>query len=336
MRIRSVAALILAAILVLPMTVTAKDAATEPLYIIERDTLQTRNFTPIINHEILLVNIGAHPLELEIHSAIPAGKYVKGPHYPAFLEESLLPDPMFSPIEVAPTKTSYLPKPAIESSGENTAMVWKGVTLSAGEAAIAQYDNYYGEPSLYFAGEGLDIQGLKIRTHYTAETRAGERILIFSYEIENSTANSIDDLAFDTFIPLKIVEGTPDIILLDLKEIAFSPNVIPTQVTRTDGFGRAAAGVSATLWSENLPARGKVRFFLKLSGAKTPADQTLWPLLTLRGRCLTKSVWPTADIKVKQHANIGRFAYLSYNLILQDSRVLKLSNRGIKIMPAGK
>jgi hypothetical protein len=125
---------ILALVMVL-MPCMGSGGETERLYVIERDTLQTRNFTPIINHETMLFNLGDRPLSLELNSSIPAGKFVKGKYYPAFLEESLLPDPLFSPIEVAPKKTSYLAKPEIKTAGDKTTFVWKKVASTTTTSA---------------------------------------------------------------------------------------------------------------------------------------------------------------------------------------------------------
>lgn len=336
MRTKSVAVLILMAILILPMSSSYASTATDSLYVIERDAVQTRNFTPIVNHEILMINLGKDPLSLNVSSAIPAGKFVKGPFYPAFMTDSLLPDPMFSPLDVSPSKTSYLESPAVETSGSSTTLVWKDVTVNDGEAVIAQYDNYFGESSIYWTDDGLDILGLKIFTTYNIESTADQQILTFQYELENTKDSPIDDLVFDTFVPVQIFTETKEINLIELKEIAFSPNVTPSQLTRIDGLGRAASGVSATFWAETLPSKGKILLSLKLTGVKTQADDMLWPIITLRGRCVTNPVWPPAVIELDKPTNIGRFSYLFYNLVIPDSRKLKFSDHNVKILSADK
>jgi len=324
---------ILALVMVL-MPCMGSGGETERLYVIERDTLQTRNFTPIINHETMLFNLGDRPLSLELNSPIPAGKFVKGKYYPAFLEESLLPDPLFSPIEVTTKKTSYLAKPEIKTAGDKTSFVWKKVAIPPGEAMIAQYDNYLGEPSLYWSKDGLEVFGLTIRTNYSAQRKAGDGVLSFDYELANATGSELSDLMLDVFIPLRLINETKETTLLELKEIAFSPNAEIAQVTKADGFGRATSGVSIILWSRSLAQNGKLHFFLRLMGGRTTETGEIWPIITIRGRSLQQPLWPPTRIKMEEKVNEGRFSYVSYNLVIQDSRVLRISPQAITMVPA--
>lgn len=324
---------ILALVMVL-MPCRGSGGETERLYVIERDTLQTRNFTPIINHETMLFNLGDRPLSLELNSSIPAGKFVKGKHYPAFLEESLLPDPLFSPIEVAPKKTSYLAKPEIRTAGDKTTFVWKKVAIPPGEAMIAQYDNYLGEPSLYWSKDGLDVFGLTIRTSYSTQSKAGDGMVSFDYELANATGSELSDLMLDVFIPLRLIGETKETTLLELKEISFSPNAEIAQVTKADGFGRATSGVSIILWSRSLAQNDKLHFFLRLIGGRTTETGEIWPIIAIRGRSLQQPLWPPTRIKMEEKVNEGRFSYVAYNLVIQDSRVLRISPQAITVVPA--
>ncbi len=308
----------------------------EPLYIIERDTLQTRNFTPIVNHEVLLMNLGERPLTMDVNSTLPPGKWVKGPFWPAFLEESQLPDPMFSPLEISPKKTTYLPKPQIQEHPATAAFIWKDVHVPPGEAAIAQYDNWYGVPGQFWTDAGLTLPGLQIRTTFSATAKAGSLGLGFFYEIENLSTAAFDDLAFEIFIPLKVLTETAEIELLGATELATSPNLTTSLTTRSDGFGRAASGVAAVFWSGSLESRGKVKFHLKVTGKPSSGKGTLWPILSLRGRSLAGGIWPPAEVKLTEPAEVGRFAYLAYNLILPDSRVVSLGPRTARILRASE
>ena len=308
----------------------------EPLYIIERSTLQTRNFTPIVNHEVLLMNLGERPLVMDVNSAVPPGKWQKGPFWPAFLADSQLPDPMFSPLEIAPKKTTYLPQPQILEQGTSGAFFWKDVQLAPGEATIGQYDNWYGEAGVFWTDTGLTLPGLRIRTTCSADSKGNRLNLGFFYEVENLSPAAFDDLAFEVFVPLTVLTDAAEIKLLEATEIATSPNFTTSLTTRSDGFGRAASGVAAVFWGGTLESRGKVKLHLKVSGKRTTDTGTMWPLLSLRGRSLAGGIWPQAEVKLAEPAEVGRFSYLAYNLVLPDSRALSLGPRSARILRAAE
>jgi hypothetical protein len=310
-----------------------------PLYVIERDTLQTRNFVPIINHETMVVNLGEADLSLQLASPVPAGKNRTGPFYPAFLEDSLLPDPLFSPVEVAAEKVSYLDRPQlVEKTGAPT-FVWEQVELSAREAIIAQYDNYLGEPDFFRCPEGLNIYGLKINSRYQAiKLENGKWELAFTYMLVNETASDISDLSLEIFLPLtrhsEDGEDETGRVFLEPNQICSSPNLEVARMTRADGFGRPAAGLSALLRIEAMSAGEQRSFFIKVTGRREEQTGTLWPILSLRGRSLQPAVWPPTRIEAVPSVKERRFSYLSYNLVLQDSRVLELSPAGFRIETA--
>ena len=308
----------------------------EPLYIIERDTLQTRNFMPIVNHTVLLMNLGERPLALDLSSAVPAGKWVKGPFWPAFLEQSQLPDPVFSPLDLSPKKTTYLPRPLEVEQGSSGSFLWKDVQIAAGEAAIGQYDNWYGEPGSFWTAAGMSLPGLAVRTTVSAASKAGTTTFAFFYEVENRAEAACEDFTIEVFVPLKVLAEPVGIEFLEATELATSPNLTTSLTTRADGFGRAASGVAAVLWSGSLEKAGKMKFHVKVSGHRTAATGTLWPLVSIRGRSLAAGIWPAAEVKLAEAANIGRFAYLAYNLVLPDSRAIRLGKQSLKVLSAGQ
>jgi len=313
----------------------APDGESQPFYVIERDTLQARNFTPIINHETMAINLGNRPITMGITSPVPRNKFRQGKHYPAFLEDSLLPDPLFAPIEVAPTKTTYLTRPETITKGDSTSFVWKEVTLPAGEALIVQYDNYFGEPDLYWKPKGLEILGLVLHTDYTARRlKESSWELSFDYELINKTEGVLKDLSLDVFVPVTQLRAEKEINFLELSQICTSPNIEASKVTRTDGFGKAAYGVNVSLWTEELESHGKVHFSLRLIGSRKAKSGTIWPIVILSGRNLRKPVWPPTIINTGEPVNEGRFSYFSYNLVTQDSRVFVLSPKEIELKPA--
>ncbi len=317
------------------MQLTAWGEAPRNLYVIERDTLQTRNFIPVINHEIYLVNRGKAPLEFSLVSPIPKGKYIKGEFYPAFLEDSLLMDPLFSPEEFSTKMTRYLAIPETDINGDKTSFVWKKVNLPAGEALIAQYDNYFNEPSVFWTREGLEVVGLVVHTTYSIEQQGTGYSYLFKYEIQNTNTVPVEEFLFETFVPVIIHVDQQDTTLISLTELAGSPEVTPSKVTKADGYGRASTGVSADIWAPKLAPGEKRVFFIRLSGFPPQyAADTVWPVLILRGRLTVTPIWPQAIVDGVPAGNIERFYYVSYNLVMRDSKMISIKGHEMKVVPS--
>jgi hypothetical protein len=322
-------------VMLLFMQLSAHGEASRNLYIIERDTLQTRNFIPIINHEIYLVNRGGVPLEFSLISPVPKGKYIKGDFYPAFLEDSLLMDPVFSPEELSPLITGYLAIPETYIKGDDASFIWKKVNLPEGEALIAQYDNYFDEPSAYFTNEGLEVVGLAVHTTYSLEEQGTGHNYLFKYEIQNKNKVPVEEFLFETFVPVIVHMDQREATLISLTELAGSPEIAPGKVTRADGYGRAATGVSADIWAPKLAPGEKKIFFIRLSGF-TPSGlkDSIWPVIILRGRLCVKPIWPQTIINGVSADNIERFYYVSYNLVMRDSKMISVSDGRMKVIPS--
>lgn len=305
------------------------------LYIIGRDTLQTRNFVPIVNHQTVIINLGEKPVELELTSKIPAGKHREGEGYPAFLENSLLPDPVFSPIGVSPKKTSYLARPNLVTQKGEMAYVWKGVTLPTGESVIAQYDNYFGEPHYYGRPYGFDFHGIQVKKTY-ASRRSGKSMweLSFSYDIVNTKAYSIKDFSLSIFVPIKQIRKESETAFLELQQICSSPNIEVSQVTKSDGYGEAGYGVATALMVNDFAPNTKAKFSLRLIGNKIANNGTIWPILNMMGRSQDQAVWPPTIVKVSAPVKQERFSYLSYNLAIKDNHTFVFSPKEISVNPA--
>jgi hypothetical protein len=305
------------------------------LYIIERDTLQTRNFTPIVNHQTMVFNPGEKPVTLELISKIPAGKDREGGGYPAFLGDSLLPDPLFSIIEISPKKTSYLARPETISEKGHVSYVWKGITLPPGENVIAQYDNFLGEQNYYWKKDGFDFQGLKAKTAYEVrKVDSSDWELSLKYDIQNTTKNSIKELVFGVFVPVRQIGRESETVFLDIRQICSSPNVEPFQITKSDGFGEAAFGVAGNLMIRELEAGSKASFIIRIVGFQGNEKGTIWPLINVSGRILELAVWPQTIVKANVPISEERFNYLSYNLVIKDNRMFVLSRKGITVKSA--
>ncbi len=92
--------------------------------------------------------------------------------------------------------------------------------------------------------------------------------------------------------------------------------------------------MSALLRIETLSAGERRSFFIKVSGRRQEQTGTLWPILSLRGPSLQLAVWPPTRIEAVPSVKEGRFSYLAYNLVLQDSRVLEPSPAGFRVKTA--
>ncbi|MBA4390391.1 MAG: hypothetical protein C0399_05590 [Syntrophus sp. (in: bacteria)] len=321
--------------LLLLQSAAAADKEPLPLYIIERDTLQTRNFTPIINHQTMVVNLSESSLTLEVTSKFPLEKYRKGNGYPAFLDDSLLPDPLFSPIEVTPKKTSYLARPDIITGTKDISFIWKKVLLLPGEAVVGQYDNYFGEEGHFWRNDGFDFLGVKVKTDYRVLPLKGNLTeLSLGYEIINQTDQTIKDFAFGIFVPVKQILKDSEVTFFELERICTSPNVEASRITKSDGFGEAADGVGAGInVKELVPGKG-TKFFLSIAGTQVAKKGTIWPIISLTGRNMQSTAWPQTTIIADSAISEGRFSYLSYNLVIKDRLIFNMLPEGFKIKKA--
>jgi hypothetical protein len=244
-------------------------------------------------------------------------------------------DPLFSPEELSPKITGYLAIPEIAVKGDETSFVWKRVNLPAGEALIAQYDNYFDEPSAFWKNEDLEVVGLVVHTIYSLEHQKTGHSYLFKYEIQNTNAVPVEEFLFETFVPVKIHNEQLDSTLISLTELAASPDVTPSQVTKSDGYGRASTGVSAYIWAPKLAPGEKKAFFIRLSGfSPQGAADTIWPVLILRGRLGVSPIWPRTILGGVSADNIESFYYVSYNLVMRDSKMISINNGEMKVMAA--
>ncbi len=297
-----------------------------PVYILERDTLQTRNFTPVINHQTMLVNLGERPLTLDLKSAFPNKFYKKGDGYPAFLDDSLIADPVFSPFEIAPKKVSYLPRPDIIVDPQNTSFIWSKVELPDSEAVVAQYDNYYGEQNCFWRESGFDFEGIQVKTDYAVQTDKNGRITIsLSFLISNNSNYDVQDFNLGVFVPVRQLLKDSEVSILETEKICTSANVEASRITKSDGFGEAADGIAAAISVKEFTTEMQKKFSLSISGIPSKKTAISWPILTVTGRSIRPGIWPSTVIKTDTLINQGSFSYLSYNLVIKDRQYFKIS-----------
>jgi hypothetical protein len=324
--------LILVSIPALPAHSSDKEPL--PVYIIERDTLQTRNFTPIINHQAMVINLGEKPVLLSLTSSFPTEKNKKGAGYPAFLDDSLIADPLFSPLEITPKKTSYLVQPEITVAKKEVTYLWNNVMLPPGESVVAQYDNYYGEQNYYWREDGFDFHGISVKTDYSVQQQKNGQIdLTLNFDILNNTPDTVQDFDFGVFVPVRQLLKDGDINILKLVKICTSANSESSQITKADGFGEAAEGVAASFRSKELQHGKQESFFLSISGIPAPSAKVArsWPIVTVVGRSIRPAIWPATAVTSAMPINEGRFSYLSYNVVIKDHQRFVVSREASSI-----
>jgi hypothetical protein len=315
--------------------VSAADNEPVPLYVIERDTLQTRNYVPIVNHQTMVVNLGERPVSLDLTSKFPGYLNRKGDGFPAFLEDSLVADPIFSPIEITPKKTSYLAQPELAADGKEASYSWRNVHLPPGESVVAQYDNYFGEAGHYWRDDGFDFQGVRVKTSYSAEELKGGRTeLYLGFEIVNGTGQPVQDFDLGVFVPVRRLLQEKEIDLLEPDRICTSPNVEASRLTKSDGFGEAAEGFGASISIKELLPGKPEKYFICLAGKAEARSSASWPIVTVTGRSIRPAVWPPTTIRTDEPVNEARFSYLVFNIVVKDRRLFRFSPDGVKVEKA--
>lgn len=306
----------------------------ETLAVIERDTLQTRNFAPVINHEAMVVNLTGKALTVDIRSPFPAGKYIKDSSLAAFGKDSLLGAPLFSPFEAPVKEHMVLEKPALEEKGADISYYWNKVTIPAENAAIAQYDNYYGPVTAFYRPDGLDVEGLRVTGDYSVTKQDTMFRFKFVFTLKNSGTQDIDEMFFRFFLPnaLALDEKGDLHTLVEPDEIWSSENLTVTISTIIDGFGNAARGIDATMEIGTLNAGAEIQGVLQIDFKKKVEEGDIFPIFNLLGRRKLTRLWPATIISGEAIKSVKSFHYLFYNLVITDSRLFKLKKDSIEVV----
>lgn len=304
--------------------------------VIERDTIQTRNFIPVINHEAMVVNLTDHPLDIGIQSPLPEGKYRKDAALSAFGKASKLGAPAFSPFTVPIDDFILLEKPQVNIEGKDVSYLWKKVELPGRYAAVAQYDNYYGPLETFFKDWGMDIAGLLIGSQYTVEKKEDIYKLSLVITLQNEGKHPVKALLFRIFVPhaLSLADRDEPLNLVNPVEMYGSENLTVTSSSIVDGFGNTARGVDASLQLDSLEAGTSVQLALQMDCIKEVEVGEIYPVLYIIGRRKLARLWPPTIIS-GAHAESNRtFHYLLYNLVIGDRRIFRLHKGGIDVVPA--
>ena len=302
--------------------------------IVERDIPQTRNLVPIVNHEVMVVNLSDEELEIDIKSPFPKELYVRSKFYPAFGETSLIAAPVYAPYEIEVSDYTILESPSIEVKEEDVIYSWRNVKIPAGEAVIAQYDNYFGDVNQYYTEEGLKIFELAVHTSHSAELEDQSVSLTLNYDLENKGEEDIEYLVFDAFLPYKLHLKVEEVELLEITEISASPEVELSAPMICDGFGTPANGKDAFVNAEKLSQGEHLEFFLKVRGIKRLDKGEIYPLLTIRCRIRGEQIWPPTVIEFEKELKVESFYYNECSLVIGDSKLFKLGPKSIELVEA--
>lgn len=311
--------------------------AGETLAVIERDTIQTRNFVPVINHEAMIVNLTDKPIIADILSPLPAEKYSKDSPLAAFGHNSLLGAPMFSPFPVPSSGHIILEKPEIKRVGQNIAYSWEKTELPPAKAVIAQYDNFYGPKTDFYRDFGLEIARLQVVGDYSVKKTKDTYRLLLNITLKNVGDQPIEEFFFRIFLPTDAsLKGGGDMqTLVSMKEVWASEHVNISQSTIVDGFNRTASGIDASSQIGVIPAKSEVQCVIQVDCQKKAGTGEIYPLLYLLGRQKMIRLWPETEIKTgKELGPKKEFHYLFYNLVIPDRFIFKLTREGIGVEPA--
>jgi hypothetical protein len=313
-----------------------------PVLVVERGIPQTRNFIPIVNHEALIVNKSEEEVTIEIESPVPKDLYLKGEFYPAFMEESLVSEPMSYPHEVEIKDSTLLGPPVIDEKSDPNYVLfrWSNIRIPAKEAVIAQYDNYFGELTRYYKNEGFKIFDLSINTSYDTSLKDGEMSFDLYYDMENQGKKLIEFINFQLFFPYVVTffekgsEKDKDVELLKPTEISISPDISPYRGFMSDGFGNPAEGNIFAVSVDKLMPQEHYKFLVKVKGINKVGIGRICPLITSRYRMQADRIWPATNIKSKKILQITNFYYYYVNLVFPDSNFFELGPGSVEVKAA--
>lgn len=315
--------------------------AGEIIAVIERDALQTRNFVPVINHDTMIVNLTPETMTIEIHSAIPPGKYLKDSPYSAFGTDSLLGGPMFAPFSLPIKGHIILEKPKVNRTDKGVSYYWDNVVLPSGQAVRAQYDNYYGPTSDFYFNHVMNISGLDIKSDYKVKVEKEERGEILyqlglHLTLENAGGQDVVEMFFRVFVPFALaLEDKGDLhFLVEPVDIRFSDNLKVTTISLVDGFGNAARGVEASVPIGTLKPGGTFSCVLQIDCTQKAKEGEIYPVMTILGRRQLVRAWPATIVKRVPPGTQKKFHYLLYNLVIGARRIFHINKRGITVIMA--
>lgn len=308
----------------------AAGAAGVSLVLVERDTLQTRNYQPIVNHQAMVVNQSGQPLEVAIVSPIPDGRDVEGPFWPAFGLQSALGVPMQCPwpLDVANYRLlEETPSHRKAEGGRPAAFVWDGVTVAPREAVIAQYDNYYGPKDVFYTPSGIGIADLDIGVGYSlTDLGAGRFNAALRYRLTNRTGHEIRELSLSVFVPDTMIEASGPVQIVEVTGATVPPSVRQGKMTGADGVGRVASGCDFFLGPRTLGAGETVEVVVRLNWRVVGAGE-IHPTVAVQGRGEGARLWPETQLQPGASGGQGQaqalrpsraFYYRMWNIVLPD------------------
>jgi hypothetical protein len=307
--------------------------------VVERDVLQTRTtaFVPIVNHEAFVANLSGEELTIDIESEIPEGFYRVEKFFPAFGRQSLLGTPVRYLGEANISGHIILERPSVRSGPPMTVFVWPQVRISPQQAALAQYDNYFGPRTQFYTGEGLRILGLAFKTSARASTErtGGELRLEFEYELRNEGREDLTEIMIDVILPDTIhsVDGTPDAVLYEVVDLNVSKNLKVNRGMLGDGFSRPATGTILTLSMDRLEPGGRESCGISLRARRVAEKGEIFPLLTVQFIGNGPRIWPATRLSSPVALKKTEAYYRQANIILPDRCLVRFDADLAEVQP---
>ena len=275
------------------------------LLIVERDTLQSRNLMPIINHMTMITNLSAKAQNLAIHSAVPPELDQVGAFWPKFGRDSQLELPVFPEdisTSITCTEVHYLDKP--EKMTDGTPGYRWNVDVAPQSAVVAQYDNYYGPADRFVAGLGeLRILGLQITSHFQVNQVGDDIVMTMTIKLSNTSKIALHDLSMKLCFPETIVDlrGRQLVRLYHMVRYYVSPPAIYSQIGHADGFGnRVTLGHAATITQREFTAGETSQFVFEIHGKRTIPSGEIYPAHFITFRDIgADRIWPATDVFVE-------------------------------------
>lgn len=297
------------------------------LVMVERDVPQTRNFDPIVNHEAMVVNISPAPVVVDIVSPIPEGFNVAGKFYPAFENESLLGVPIESPFDLKIDKYQVLGKPEIVTEGARTEFVWRRVRIGPNEAAVAQYDNYFGPRDRFSTEYGVSVADLDVRCSYSVETRGHEATFKLDYRLRNLGRHPLEYLMVGVFLPDTVLAESGEQQLVRVAEVSAPPSVDVDRTSMSDGLGRMAQGSDFYIREKELPPGKEIACSLRVRGTVTGSGD-IYPLMTIQAKSEGDRLWPETRLVRESPIELKTFYYRHLSLVIPDPHHFRVEPDG--------
>jgi hypothetical protein len=301
--------------------------------VIERDTIQTRNFVPVVNHHALVANLSEQSLVVSIESPLLVGLYRKDGYLSAFGYDSLLGTPLFAPFTLPIEKEIQLPKPTLQYVLGAPRYIWNEARMEAKQAVVAQYDNYFGPASQFRRSDGLTVIHWRIIQRYDLKSAGETYDFRLNLELVNQGKEDIEEAFFRIFIPEAVaLPGQNELTPIILTEDAWaSESMGLARSSMSDGQGNATQGIDASQLLGVLKPGQPVPLVIRMRFHQKKTQGQIFPVLTILGRQKETRIWPATEVRGAERDEQKSFHYLFYNLVIAEDWAIFLNNKKVEI-----